>query len=217
MIDDPSNIHKFVVPSEDSLITINDNEGYNYVYDYHSNTENYYLQSGQYTLTKNADFKKGVTRNGTWPAELRKSIQRSKEQISSGEYNNQEIVKRAIERISLYPSIKKMLSFAVDNYFDSYSNNGHIDVRSLFNLLKYLPEIHSLHCEKTISIDSDLSLLTVSFYKENSTMHLVFDKNGEVIFNYSDNDMKKIRISGSSYFSGDISNAAQIKKLLNLV
>ena len=67
------------------------------------------------------------------------------------------------------------------------------------------------------SVDSDLSLVSLSIYKDNNIMHLVFDKNGEVVFNYSDKDMKKIRVSGSSYFSGEISNASQIKKLLNLV
>jgi len=219
MADGSSDIQKFITNSEETTTPIKMYSGNTYVYDEETGkrTERYYLKSGQFELTKIVETKEDVKKVASWHAEIKSAAKITKEQILSKSFSNKEILENAVKRITLYPAIKKMLQVAINNHFESSNGSNAVDIRSLYNLLKYLPEINSFDSEKMISIDADLALLTISFYKDNKTMHLVFDKTGEVIFNYSDNDMSKIRISGSSYFSGEISNASQIKKLFNMV
>lgn len=217
MADTTADIQKFITASEETSVAISQVSGYSYVYEDEIQEETYYLDSGQYKLTKRVTVKEGPTKNNAWHTELKRSAKITKEQISSGTLSNKEVVERAIERITIYPKIKKMLQTAIKNHFELDGSGSNLDIRSLYNFMKYIPEINSFQSDKIISVDSDLSLVSLSIYKDNNIMHLVFDKNGEVVFNYSDKDMKKIRVSGSSYFSGEISNASQIKKLLNLV
>lgn len=152
-----------------------------------------------------------------WVKNLRKALAKTKKSITSERYNNKEITLLAIRSINGHIDVRKKIESAIETHFNKYNDDGNIDIRSLFNLIKYLPEISKINTHTLFYVDADLSAMMMSIHKENHTMHLLFKKNGEVSFNYTDDAMESIRISGSSYFSGELSKSSSIKKIFNMI
>lgn len=183
-----------------------------------SNSDNNYTTE---TVTDSARVENNYTiksvTDSAWVEELKQSIQKTKEQLTNGVYSNKEIVDRIVSRMTRFPVIKKKLIDAVSSYYVFYGVDAIIDIRSVFNFMKFIPELNKVEAEKAISVDSDMSLISMTLVNKTYTMVLLFNKKGEVLFNIRDNDLEKIRISGSSYYSGEIKNAHGISKLLDMV
>lgn len=152
-----------------------------------------------------------------WIDELKKSIEKTKEQLASSQFNNEIINKRIVERMTKYTSFKKQLMSALNDYYLMCEGKSSIHTASIFNFLKYIPEFNSFAGEKIVSVDSDLMLITLTLVKEQNRINIVFDKSGEIFFNLSDVNSEALRVSGSAYFPGGLKNSNRINKILGMV
>lgn len=176
-----------------------------------------YLSSGKYTLIETIRVDRKENARVDWTNQVKRILKETKVKLSSSNFNNQSIAILSIDGIIGFNKIKKSIKSSLESHFQQYKDKGNVDVRSLFNLIKYIPELSKVSGDIIFNVDADLSLMSASIFKDNHVMHLTFKKNGEVVYNFTDKEMSYIRISGSSYFSGSIDKAFQINRLLRII
>lgn len=179
-----------------------------------------YLETNQYVFIQKDLIENNVPNlehDHLWMDELKKSIDKTKEQLTSSHFNNEVINKRIVERMTKYNSFKKQLMNALNDYYIMCEGKFPIHTASIFNFLKYIPEFNNFAGEKIVSVDSDLMLITLTLVKEQNRINIVFDKSGEIFFNLSDTRSEVLRVSGSAYFPGGLKNSNRINKILGMV
>lgn len=86
--------------------------------------------------------------------------------------------------------------------------------KSLYELMKFLPEMYSRQFE--VYVDGDSGSFGVSFSKRNVRFNVLMKENHEVLFSLVKKATGLVKISGRGFFSS-IEDSAEINKLIRMI
>lgn len=130
-----------------------------------------------------------------------------------------EIKKIAAEIPRTYAVWSKINQIEDELFDDEDLANCHVNVKSFFSMIRFLPAIEDKSKELSFYFNEDsrsFGFVLAKSAHAKQRLDLRFKDNGEILFSFIDGAEGFSRISGTSYLTDYLSNSSKIRKIINL-